>query len=186
MKILTLHVHSELAEDGRHISTMGLDMAHGFGAFHHRNQMVQHIFTSPLVATIETAAVMVVENPAFSQSCRHPVIDGLGSDAALMHLHNEKFEDLIAGGVSVMEAFTASHDCDAQHVFEVEAMGAIHQMFSCMEDGEMGVGVFHSSFIILAAYLCGLRDVHTLDILEAVVFEFRGEHNIIAKRKLIS
>jgi hypothetical protein len=185
-KTLTLHVHSELANCGRHISKDGLDMAHSCAAVYHRKQEIRHVFTSSVEVTGETVVAMMVENQAFAKACRHPAIEGLGSHDSLMLLCNDQFSDLIAGGVSVMEAFEASHDRDLRHVLEDEAMLAIHEMFACMADGERGVGVFHEPFITLAAHMCGLRDLESLEELDGIVFEFRDTNNIVAKRMLIS
>lgn len=186
LKTLILHVHSELAADGRHVSNMGLNMAHSCGSVYYRNREVQHVFTSPVQVTTETIVAMMVENRAFDQVCRHPAIEGMGSDDLLVLLCNDKFSDLIDGGVSVMEAFRASHDRDLQHILEDEAMLAVKKMFASMSYGELGVGVFHEPFITLAAHLCGLRDLESLEVLDGIVFEFRGENNIVAKRLLIN
>lgn len=186
VKTLTLHGPSELTEDGRHVSSLGLDMAHGCGAVYYRQQAVDHVFTSPLLVTAETAAAMIVENPSFAKACRHPAFEGLGTEDALTLLHNELFDELIAGGASVMEALEVSHDRDVQHVFMDEAMLAIHEMFACMGEDQLAVGVFDPHFIVMAAQACGLRDLHSLEVLEGIVFEFRGENNIVAKRQVIS
>lgn len=186
MKTLVLHVHSELTQDGRHVSSLGLDMAHGYGAIYYRQKTVDHVFTSPLLVTAETAAAMMVKNRSFEKACRHPAFDGLGTEHTLMLLHSEQFDELIAGGVSVMEALVASHDRDVQYVFMDEAMLAIHEMFACMGDGQLAVGVFHPDFIVMAAQACGLGGLDSLELLEGIVFEFRGENNIVAKRQVVS
>lgn len=185
METLILHLHTELAEDGRNVTSDGLDLAHGYGTVYYRKKEVQHVFNSSVQVTTETLVAMMVKNKAFAKACRHPAIQGMGSHDSLMLLCNDQFSDLIAGGVSVMEAFVASHDPDVRHILEEDAMLAIHEMFASMAEGELGVGVFHEPFITLAAHLCGLRDIQCLDILEGIVFEYRGGNNIVAKRMLI-
>lgn len=186
METLILQRHSELAKDGRHVSSDGMEMAHAYGLIYYRKREVHHVFTSPVQVTVETMVAMMVNNKAFAKACRHPAIQGMGSHDSLILLCNDQFSDLSAGGVSVMEAFVASHDPDVRHILEEEAMLAIHEMFASMAEGELGVGVFHEPFITLAAHLCGLRDIQCLDILEGIVFEYRGGNNIVAKRMLIS
>jgi hypothetical protein len=160
-------------------------MAHGFGVVYYRNKKVAHVFTSPLITSTETLISIMVGNKAFEDAVQHVAIEGLGTKDALTLLNNEQFRDLVAGDVSTLEAVVIAHDLDIREVFVDEAMVAIKEMFACMADGELGVGVFEDPFISMAAEVCGLEDARSLEPLEHIVFKMDDGGDIVAFWPLI-
>lgn len=181
MKTLDLYA----CESYKHVSYEGLSAANAQACMHFRGRLVEKVFTPCLRPAIETMTAMMVNNASFAKAEHYSGIEGLGHESVVPLLYNDEFCDLIDGGVAVMDALKMSHDPDVQHVFREEAMLAVEHMFARLQEGERGAGVFLGHFIIMAAYASGLRDIHSLEPLEAISFEFHDDDNIVAKRKLI-
>lgn len=182
MKTLDLYA----CESRKHVSYEGLSVANAQAFTHFRGCMVEKVFTPCLRPAIETMTAMMVNNASFAKAEHYPGIEGLGHDSVLPLLYSDEFCDLIDRGSTVMDALKLAHDPDVQHVFCEEAMLAVEHMFAHLQDGERGVGAFLGHFIVMAAHVSGLKDIHSLQPLEAIRFEFHGDDSIVVKRLLIS
>ena len=179
-KTLITHRHSEKTPDGQHISAAGRQVANVNAALYYRGKIVHHLFWSPLIRTTETAISMMVNNAAFDNAMMHVPGYGLGSQDTMGLIITDKFKDLLAGGLSNLEALFASAEPNIIKVLAEETEEGLRRMFAQMSDNELGVGVFHDPLISLAAKRLGLKDARSLEVMEAIVFTMNDDGVITA------
>jgi hypothetical protein len=178
-KTLILHCPSYTGPD-EHITAAGRTLAAITAVFRYRDKKVDHMFWSPLTSTIETAIAMMVNNKSFDGAMLHDPVVGLGTPEALNLIGTEKFRDLIAGGLTKLEALLISTESNIIKAIAEETEEGLQRMFTQMSDGELGVGVFPDPFTFLAAKRLGLKNTRVLFWMEAIVFVQDDDGNITA------
>lgn len=178
-KTLFLHQHSEV--EGGHVSAVGRMLAHNYGMYYRGRQPVNHVFCSSLVWTTETAVALMTGCTAFDGAVVHHPIEGLGGKYSLRLLGEAELDDLVDGDLSRLPSnLRADQREGVISTFYSEAVEAVKRIFAVMEDGQLGVGIFHDPFISLAALNFGLQDARALIPMEYIVFTMDDNGDIVA------
>ncbi len=179
-KTLILHRHSDKTPDGEHISKAGLEKAQAYGNMCYRGKVVNHLFYSPFVRTVETATAMRLDNQAFDAVVMHEPMFGLGSEEAFIVMATAEFKSAVTTGASNLDALSIHKD-ERYRMFLDEGFQALRAMFAQMGEGELGVGVFHDPLISLIARHLGYSEARSLEEMEAIVFMMNSYGGIKAK-----
>lgn len=178
-KTLFVHQHTE-AVNG-HISTLGRALVNNYDIYYRSQPPVRYVFYSSLLWTTETAVALMTGRVAFNEAVIHGPIDGLGDKYSLQLLGQSSFDDLANGDLSrLLSDLREDHREEVVRTFCIGAVEAVRNMFAIMEDGQLGVGVFHDPFISLAALAFGLEDARELVPMEYVVFTMDDNGDIVA------
>ncbi|OGY94676.1 MAG: hypothetical protein A2406_02530 [Candidatus Komeilibacteria bacterium RIFOXYC1_FULL_37_11] len=182
VKTLDLFRHSDKDKSGNHISHAGAELAYNTGdrLYNTSDTKISHGFHGPLIRTSETLAAMRMMSDPFQEMEIHDAVDGLGSAEFFQKTITDAMRADIKDGLSNMEAVLKHMDPSVFDQFKSDAQSALRKMFDLMNDGQIGVGIFHDPTIPMLAKSIGMTEARSLNSMEAIRFNLYDDGSIKA------